>query len=61
MTEEKKPAEIEAEAAVLPVPFALMQAITNYLTTKPYREVSQFLSQLATIPAKDNRADKKEK
>lgn len=65
MTDEKKkllamapaeaPAEITVEHAVVPVPFGILQAITNYLTTKPYTEVHQFIQAISQIKAVDKR------
>jgi hypothetical protein len=49
------PESVPAEHAVMPVPFTVMQAITNYLTTKPYNEVSQFMQILSQIRAIDKR------
>ena len=49
------PASVPTEHAVMPVPFTVMQAITNYLTKQPYNEVVQFLNVLAQIQAVDKR------
>jgi len=59
MTDDKEtkqqPAGVPVEHAIVPVPFQTMQAITNYLTTKPYNEVSQFIQALSQIKAVDGR------
>jgi hypothetical protein len=47
--------QIPAEHAVVPVPFGVMQAITNYLVTKPYNEVNQFIGALSQIKTADRR------
>lgn len=60
---------------VLPVPASVAQALMNYLATKPYAEVAQFIGVLSSIkvqawspvvtesapPPPDTKADKKAK
>ncbi len=52
---EDQTVDIPAEHAIVPVPFAVMQAITTYLTTKPFNEVNQFIQALAQIKTVDKR------
>jgi len=48
-------AGVPTEHAVMLVPFNVMQAISTYLTTKPYNEVAQFIQVLSQIQAQDVR------
>ena len=50
-----KPAGVPSEHAVFVVPMGLLQSVTSYLTTKPYREVAPFLQELSKIKAQDAR------
>lgn len=53
--ESPNPIDVPAEHAVFVVPVGLLQSIANYLATKPYQEVVQFLQALSKIPASDCR------
>jgi hypothetical protein len=52
---QKIPESVPAEHAIVPVPFTVMQAITNYLTQQPWNDVNQFLQILGQLQAIDKR------
>ena len=54
-TPAETPVGIPTEHAVFVVPGALLQAVVDYLTAKPYREVAGFIQELAKIRARDGR------
>jgi hypothetical protein len=53
--ETTQPKGVSSQHAVYPVPHLLLQAIVDYLTSRPHREVDQFLRMLAQIQALDGR------
>lgn len=50
-----QPKGVPSQHAVYPVPHLLLQAIVDYLTSRPHREVDQFLRMLGQIQALDGR------